>query len=63
MNKGIEITEETVTRRRNVSRLARLVGRDHSHISRVLSGERDPGEELGRKLRKLGVRFGKEGAA
>ena len=61
MGKMIEIIEETVTRRRNVARLARLVGRDHSHVSRVLSGEREPGKELGRRLRKLGVRFG-EGA-
>lgn len=57
---NFEIREETVTRRRGVARLARLVGRDHSHISRVLSGERNAGKALERKLRKLGIQLKKE---
>jgi transcriptional regulator with XRE-family HTH domain len=60
MAKKIEISEETVVRRRGVARLARLVGRDHSHITRVLSGERKPGRDLARKLARLGVRPEKE---
>lgn len=56
MGGKFEITEETVVRRRGVSRLARLVGRDHSHISRVLNGERKAGRDLDRQLRKLGIR-------
>jgi hypothetical protein len=52
----VEIREETVTRRRGVLRLARMVGRNHGHISRVLSGERDAGPELAQMLKKLGVR-------
>ncbi len=55
MAEKIEISEETVVRRRGVARLARLVGRDHSHITRVLRGERQPGPELARKLARLGV--------
>lgn len=58
----VEIREETVTRRRGVARLARLVGRDHSHISRVLSGERAPGRDLERRLRKLGVEVSRKEA-
>jgi predicted transcriptional regulator len=58
----IEITEERVTRRRGIAELARRVGRDHSHVSRVLSGERKAGKDLERKLARLGVRLGK-GAA
>jgi hypothetical protein len=58
MGGKFEITEETVVRRRGVSRLARQVGRDHSHISRVLNGERKAGSDLERQLRKLGIRVG-----
>lgn len=60
MSKQIEITVETVTRRRGVSELARRVGRNHSHVSRVLSGERTAGKELAAKLRKLGVKVSEE---
>lgn len=56
MGATMEITVETITRRRGVSRLALAVGRNHSHISRVLSGERKPGKDLARRLARLGVR-------
>ena len=55
----LEIREERVVRRRGVAELARRVGRDHSHISRVLSGERKAGKELEKKLRRLGIRLDK----
>jgi transcriptional regulator with XRE-family HTH domain len=60
VSRGHLIREELVTRRRGVARLARLVGCDHSHISRVLSGERKAGRDLQRKLARLGVSVGKE---
>ena len=58
MHERIEITAETITRRRGVSKLARAVGRNHSHISRVLSGERKAGKALAKKLARLGVEVG-----
>jgi transcriptional regulator with XRE-family HTH domain len=58
MGATMEITVETITRRRGVSRLALAVGRNHSHISRVLSGERKPGKDLARRLARLGVQVG-----
>jgi transcriptional regulator with XRE-family HTH domain len=62
MSETLEIREERVVRRRGVAELARRVGRDHSHISRVLSGERKAGPELERKLKKLGIRLDTEAA-
>lgn len=58
----LEIREERVVRRRGVAELARRVGRDHSHISRVLSGQRKPGKDLEKKLRRMGIRLGEEKA-
>lgn len=54
------ITEDTVTRRRGVVAAARKCGVSHGHLSRVLSGERVPGKELERKLKKMGIRLRRE---
>ena len=54
---SLKITEDTVTRRRGVVAAARKCGVSHGHLSRVLSGERVPGKELKRKLRKMGIRM------
>ena len=55
MSGKIVITEQTIIRRRGVAELARRVGRSHTHVSRVLAGERKPGKELAKKLEALGV--------
>lgn len=54
-----KITKDTVTRRRGVVAVARKCNVSHGHLSRVLSGERVPGKELERKLRKMGIRMQK----
>jgi len=54
------IREERITRRRGVVAVAKKTGCHPSHITRVLSGEREPGKALERKLRKLGIKLRKE---
>jgi len=49
-----------VTLFRGVTQAARRVGVSQSHLSRVLRGEREPGRDLERKLRKLGIKLRKE---
>lgn len=44
-----------VTLYRGVTEAARKCGVSQGHLSRVLSGERTPGKELERKLRKMGI--------
>jgi len=48
-----------VTLYRGVTKAARKCGVSQGHLSRVLSGERAPGKELERKLRKMGIRLQK----
>lgn len=48
-----------VTLYRGVTEAARKCGVSQGHLSRVLSGERVPGKELERKLRKMGIRLQK----
>ncbi len=50
----------TVTRFRGLSAAARDLGVSRGHLSYVLHGQRVPGRELERKLRKLGVEIKKE---
>jgi transcriptional regulator with XRE-family HTH domain len=39
----------------NVGAAASRLGVSHGHLSRVLKGERKPGKELDRRMRKLGL--------
>ena len=38
-----------------VTRTARRIGVSQGHLSRVMTGERKPGKELERKMRRLGL--------
>lgn len=53
------VTIKPVTLYRGVTEAARKCGVSQGHLSRVLSGERAPGKELERKLRKMGIRLQK----
>jgi transcriptional regulator with XRE-family HTH domain len=55
-------TIRPVTLFRGVTRTARLVGVSQSHLSRVLHGQRKPGKDLEKKLRRMGIRLGEEAA-
>ena len=46
---------ETVRRLRGVNAVAKRIGYSHTHIIRVMRGERTASRELAAKLRKLGV--------
>ena len=51
------------TELRGLGACARLCGVSHTHLRKVLQGERKPSAELERKMRKLGLKPGelKEG--
>ena len=53
----------TVTRFRGLGRAARELGVSRGHLSYVLHGQRKPGPQLERKLKRLGIRLDKEGEA
>ena len=46
---------ETVRSLRGVTALARRIGYSHTHLLRVMRGERKAGPELLKKLRRLGI--------
>ena len=51
-----ELTVESgCIRIRGVTRMARLFGVSQSHLSRVIRGERKPGDRLDREMRRLGI--------
>jgi hypothetical protein len=52
----MKIESTQCTRLRNVSAAARRCGCSHSHLSRVLKGERKAGPALARKMARMGVR-------
>ena len=47
----------TVTRFRGMGRAARELGVSRGHLSYVLPGQRKPGPERERKLRRMGIRL------
>ena len=53
----------TVTRFRGLGRAARELGVSRGHLSDVLHGQRKPGKDLEKKLRRMGIRLDKEGEA
>jgi transcriptional regulator with XRE-family HTH domain len=55
MEEQVVIVERPSIRRSGVVALAKRLGRSHSHVSRILAGERKPGKKLGAKLAGLGV--------
>ena len=52
----LRIEARPCVRLRNVAEAARRFGCSHSHLSRVLKGERTPSKELARKMGKLGIK-------
>lgn len=52
----MKIEARPCVRLRNVAEAARRFGCSHTHLSRVLKGERKAGAELARKMAKLGIK-------
>lgn len=52
----LQIEARPCVRLRNVAEAARRFGCSHTHLSRVLKGERKAGAELARKMGKLGIK-------
>lgn len=61
---GTKLVKETrtVTRFRGLGRAARELGVSRGHLSYVLHGQRKPGKDLEKKLRRMGIRLGEEAA-
>lgn len=55
MHKNVEMKWETVRSLRGVNAVARRLGYSHTHILRVMAGERRPSDKLRRELEKLGI--------
>jgi len=55
MTTPLKLEKRPVTRWQGITYFARVLGISRTHLSRVMHGEREPGKDLEKRMRKLGL--------
>lgn len=55
MRDQVKLEKQPVVRWKGITRCASLLGISRTHLSRVMHGERKPGFDLEKRMRKIGL--------
>jgi len=58
MESNVKLEKKPVVRWHGITRCSKLLGISRTHLSRVMHGERSPGKNLEKRMRKIGLKPG-----